>query len=177
MSIEGMRLCIAGSRRLTRYSLEGLIKAYGRAPWVGAKVVQVLSGGCKGADTIGEWWARCQGVPVARYEPKHPPGGYSAAAFHKRNRSMAQDCTHALVLMHWPSDGLGRCWHDADDNNRGSRSLCRFLREARKPHDVYAVQEDTAHLRLVGRWGYRDAWYGDLLETQDPSLHNRPQVR
>lgn len=51
------------------------------------QVTEVVSGGAKGADTCGEFWAAANGIPVKRFPPDWNKHG--RAAGHVRNRAMA----------------------------------------------------------------------------------------
>jgi hypothetical protein len=51
------------------------------------KIVEVISGGAKGSDAIGEEWARQRGIPVKRFLPDWDR--YGKAAGPMRNEAMA----------------------------------------------------------------------------------------
>lgn len=93
-----MKTVIAGSRTFLDYKkLEAELK---RIPW---KITKVLSGGAKGADSLGEWWAQCNAVPVDRYPAEWDKYGRSAG--YVRNEEMAKNCD--LVIAFWDGKSKG----------------------------------------------------------------------
>ena len=74
--------------------------------------LQIVSGGARGADALGEQWAKAAGVPVQRYpaawDDIHAPGAvvrtnrqgrpYNANAGFARNALMAQNADAVLVM-------------------------------------------------------------------------------
>lgn len=92
-----MRTIIAGSRDITDYAVvEAAVKASGFAPTV------VLSGAARGVDTLGETWAKENGVACERYPAPWDKLGRQAGVF--RNNVMATS-SDALIAI-W--DGKSR---------------------------------------------------------------------
>lgn len=61
-----MKLIIAGSRDFTDFSyLQGYM-ATAIPPWI--KITEVVSGGARGADSMGEEWAKLHSIPVKVFE-------------------------------------------------------------------------------------------------------------
>ena len=56
-----MKLLIAGSRSIVDY---GLIDAL---LWDVSGITEIVSGGARGADRLGEAWANRNGIPVVRF--------------------------------------------------------------------------------------------------------------
>lgn len=103
-----MRTIIAGSREgVTRAAVSLAIKNCGWVPSV------VLSGCARGADRLGEIWARDNAVPIEKFPADWI--GYPRAAGHIRNALMA-DNAEALVAL-W--DGKSKGTKHMIDNATG----------------------------------------------------------
>ena len=64
-------------------------------------ITEVVSGGARGADLLGERWAKDHGIPVKRFPAKwnrQPDGSYDKGAGFKRNEEMAR-YADALIAM------------------------------------------------------------------------------
>jgi hypothetical protein len=92
-----MRTIIAGSRGFSNQLLFDHVVGY--IPWI---PTQVLSGGAKGADHMGERWAAAQGLPLRLFPAEWAKHGNSAGPI--RNRLMAENAD-ALICF-W--DGASR---------------------------------------------------------------------
>ena len=94
-----MKVCIAGSRMF-----EDEAKLIGVMDWfvqTHGQIEQVISGAARGADRMGEHWARARGIPVHLEYPKwHKYSGEVAPL--KRNQIMAQMAD--VVIIFW--DGM-----------------------------------------------------------------------
>ncbi len=93
-----MRTIIAGSRTATR--LSQLYQALEDAPW-GVSVV--LSGKARGADALGERWAKRFRIPVEEYPADWNKFGNGAGYI--RNAEMA-DNAEALIAL-WDGESKG----------------------------------------------------------------------
>jgi len=98
------RVIIAGSRSFTdiRYVKLAVKLTLERHP--GLSITEVVSGKARGADTLGEWWAKKNSIPVkempAPWDDLTRPGAkirtnawgkkYNANAGFERNRDMAK---------------------------------------------------------------------------------------
>ena len=98
--VEGFRMptkiIIAGGRDFNDYQL--LCKTMD-ALIVNLEEVEVVCGGAKGADSLGERWAKERGLSIKYFIPDWSPNGvYDKSAGHKRNRAMGDyaDCLVAL---------------------------------------------------------------------------------
>ena len=118
-----MRTIIAGGRNITDYR-----KVIDCIKDSGAVITEVVSGGAKGADAIGEQWADEEDIPVklfpALWNRLDVPGAvirhgqfgpYNATAGHDRNRKMAK-YADALILV----------W---DGKSRGSKNMLKVAHE------------------------------------------------
>lgn len=111
------RVVVAGSRDYTDYSEA---KAYIDF-WVKELRKQYtlvfLSGGCRGADMLGERYANENGFAIERYPADWQKYGKSAGP--KRNLQMAQNCDY--VICFW------------DGKSRGTASMICYAKELNKP--------------------------------------------
>jgi hypothetical protein len=89
-----MKLIIAGSRYLTNVKyldmIDDLIKQNNLDP------KEIVSGTARGIDTLGEIWARENGVPVVRFPADWNTYGKAAGLI--RNSQMAEYGTALLVI-------------------------------------------------------------------------------
>jgi len=86
-----MRTIIAGSR--TIFNLGLVDKATRDCGW---KITEVVSGHARGVDSIGEKWAKINGVPVKGFPANW--GLHGRAAGYKRNVDMGQYAEAAIVI-------------------------------------------------------------------------------
>lgn len=93
-----MRTIIAGSRTVTEYHhVEQAVRDCGWYPSV------VISGTARGADKLGEEWARENGVPVERFPADW--NKYGKRAGYVRNEWMAEEADSLIVLWDGKSKG------------------------------------------------------------------------
>jgi len=98
-----MKVIIAGSRNCTnKWTLQRAIDA------CGLEITEVVSGTCRGVDTMGEQWAQHNNVPIKRFPPDWEKSGKAAGPI--RNKQMAE-YADALILL----------WNP--EKSRGSRSM------------------------------------------------------
>lgn len=107
-----MRTIIAGSRSCNNpQELFSALDACGWVPTV------VLSGGARGADSLGEWWAAYSGVPCERFTAYWEFAGRRAG--YARNERMAANADALIALWDNNSPGTGHMIDIA--NRRGLR--------------------------------------------------------
>ena len=82
-----------------------------------------ISGGCRGADLLGERYAMENGFNVERYLAKWEEYGKSAGP--RRNRKMAESAD--FVVCFW------------DGKSRGSRSMINYAKELNKPIKIKRI--------------------------------------
>ena len=107
------RIIVAGGRDFTDYALlsetlDVILERYT------LHEVQIVSGCCRGADALGEQYAREHGIPVVRFPADWQ--AYGKAAGPIRNRKMAEyaaECDGMLVAF----------W---DGKSRGTASMIRL---------------------------------------------------
>ncbi len=93
-----MKTIIAGSRNCN--NIKELIKAIEDCNWV---ITTVISGKAKGADTLGELWAKYMKVPIIEFPADWKTYGRSAGP--RRNIQMA-DNAEALIAL-WDGESRG----------------------------------------------------------------------
>ncbi|MBW4622355.1 MAG: DUF2493 domain-containing protein [Cyanosarcina radialis HA8281-LM2] len=100
-----LRVIVAGSRSFADYGLlsERLDFYLHRH-----SAVEVVSGGARGADRLGERYALSRGFPVRRFPAEWERFGRSAGF--RRNRAMAVYATHAVLFWDGSSPGTGHMW-------------------------------------------------------------------
>lgn len=114
-----MKIIIAGGRDVDDYAMvEYVVEAV--LTLSGLKATEVVCGGARGADSLGERWAEENGIPVKKFEadwtdiyapgalPKKNPNGpgfYNARAGLDRNIKMAK-YADALIAF-WDGESRG----------------------------------------------------------------------
>lgn len=101
-----MRVIIAGSRTLTNPRL--VADAVDAS---GFTVTEVISGGARGIDRLGEQWAEARGVSVRRFPAEWESEG--RAAGHLRNRKMAENADALIAIWTAGSPGTHDMIHEA----------------------------------------------------------------
>lgn len=129
-----MKTIIAGSRTITDFAtLTAAIRESG------FEITEVVSGGARGADALGEKWADLIGVPVRRFPADWDTYGRSAGMI--RNREMAE-YGEALIAL----------W---DGKSKGTAHMIRLARKVGLQVFVYRINApEVDHLRE------RQAGYG-----------------
>lgn len=112
----GMRIIIAGSRGFGDY--EALLRAISASDFA---ITEVVSGGARGVDTLGERWATEQDVKLTLFPANW--GKFGKAAGMYRNAEMASY-----------ADGLIALW---DGESRGTLDMIDKMRRQRKPREVW----------------------------------------
>jgi len=93
-----MKVIIAGSRRITEYSL--VDRAVRES---GFQITEIFSGGARGVDCLGEEWGKRNGVPVLHFPADWEH--YGKRAGYLRNEQMA-DCAEGLIAL-WDGQSPG----------------------------------------------------------------------
>lgn len=112
-----MKVIIAGSRE--GFSQRLLDEAMENCGFV---VTEVVSGGARGVDRLGEAWAGERGIDVTQFIPDWN-GPTGKAAGHVRNRQMGDYADAAVVL-----------W---DGQSKGSKGMIDYMKKLGKPCHVY----------------------------------------
>lgn len=95
-----MRVIIAGSSSITSYDE---VFAAIRASGFMYEITTVISGGAIGVDSVGEEWAREQGIPVERFPAEWSK--YGKMAGFKRNTDMAMVADALIAVWNGKSSG------------------------------------------------------------------------
>lgn len=95
----GVRTIIAGSREFNC----GLITLRDAVAASGFTITEVVSGGARGVDQIGETWASLHSLPIKRFRPDWKYFGKKAGPI--RNREMAE-YAEALIAL-WDGESRG----------------------------------------------------------------------
>lgn len=93
-----MKLAIIGSRDFTDYDLLSReLKQYKD------KITRVISGGAKGADTLGERWAKENNIPIQIFLPDWNKHGKGAGLL--RNHDIIKNSN--IVIAFWDGKSTG----------------------------------------------------------------------
>jgi hypothetical protein len=93
-----MKVIIAGSRSITSY--DKLVKTIEQS---GFDITEIVSGGARGVDTLGEHYAHNNNIPLTIIKAEWDKYGRSAG--YKRNVQMA-DYADALIAL-WDGESRG----------------------------------------------------------------------
>jgi predicted Rossmann fold nucleotide-binding protein DprA/Smf involved in DNA uptake len=116
-----MRVIIAGSRSIVNAEVvANAVEASGYS------VTEVISGGARGVDGLGEKWGLDRGIPVRRIEPDWKV--FKRGAGPQRNREMAN-----------VADALVAIW---DGKSRGTADMIRTARKFNLLVYVYSPAEE-----------------------------------
>ena len=114
-----MKTIIAGSRWLYDPGfLEQVMKAISWTP------TEVVSGGARGPDKMGEEWAQEKGIPVKKFPADWDMHGKAAGPI--RNKEMAEYADAAVIL-----------W---DEQSRGTKSMIDLARAAGLKVEVFLAK-------------------------------------
>ena len=102
-----IKLIIAGGREFDNYKLLlKYITAFQQTHYLTPDLLTIVSGGARGADKLGERYAREYGIEFERYIPDWEPNGvFDRTAGFRRNKLMAQNATHLLAF--WDGESRG----------------------------------------------------------------------
>jgi hypothetical protein len=98
----GLRTIIAGSRTLTDADYGELLEALEGVDW---EISEILSGGAKGGDRLGELYAQKRKIPLKVYPADWKTHGRKAGIL--RNSEMADDADALIALWDGTSKGTG----------------------------------------------------------------------
>lgn len=89
------KLAIVGSRTFSdQEKMDGVMKDYIESH---GKPSLVISGGAKGADTLGRLWAQRKGIPIKEFIPNWSKYG-KMAGIH-RNSDIVDNCDHLIAFQ------------------------------------------------------------------------------
>ncbi len=115
---QQIKLAIIGGRDFTNYeymknSLAKLAQEI--------TIIQVVSGGARGADSLGEQWANEQNIPINIFPAQWEKYGRSAGF--RRNKDIINNCD--MVAAFW------------DGQSRGTENSIQLAKEQRKPVRIF----------------------------------------
>lgn len=93
-----MRIIIAGSRGITEYAMVDRAVRESEFP-----ITEVISGGARGADRLGEEWARRNEIPIRRFMADWERHGKRAGLV--RNEEMADHAEGLIAVWDGQSPG------------------------------------------------------------------------
>ncbi len=117
------RIIIAGCRTFTCYAEAKEAICRDLEALKSGKSVIVLSGGCRGADRLGERFAEEAGWTIERHLPEWEKYGRAAGPI--RNKQMIEHCD--AVICFW------------DGKSKGTASLIRYAQKHEKPLFLHIV--------------------------------------
>ena len=120
-----MKVIIAGSRTATNY--KHLLTAINAFELTGKKITEVVSGTARGADKLGERWARETNVPIKRFPANWNKFGKSAG--YRRNEEMAEYADYLIAL-----------W---DGQSRGTKHMVDLARRERIGLLVFGITDES----------------------------------
>jgi hypothetical protein len=160
-----MRVIIAGSREIIDYP--ALEQTIADAGW---PIEEVVSGGCRGVDSMGEQWAESRKIPVRLFAADWAAHGRLAGEL--RNREMASHADGLILLWDGRSPGASCMLHEA--SKAGIRIHCQIY-----GHDMQQLAEiEEAILnhywrhrgRLIHKDGYWQ-WEDASIDAPEVSEH------
>lgn len=140
LEVTPVRLLIAGSRSVTslEQARDAVCEAFAAWDLDWVDVVELVSGGAKGVDQLGEALAKEHNVEIRRFIPDwknltapgarvrtNQFGAYNANAGIDRNGLLVARCTHAVVL-----------W---DGSSPGTNDTIKRLAAANKPYHLAII--------------------------------------
>lgn len=114
-----MKVILAGSRGITDFGILDQVVAHSKY-----FVSEVVSGGARGVDQLGEQWAKIYNHPVRQFLPDWSLG---KGAGHIRNKQMAEY-----------ADALVAIW---DGESRGTKNMIETMQKLGKPVFVYTPKD------------------------------------
>lgn len=107
-----MKYAIVGSRTFNNFLLlDETMKKF-------TDVTEIVSGGAKGADSLGEQWAKAHNIPITIYYPEWDKYGKSAGI--KRNYLIVRDAD--FIVVFW------------DGKSRGTKNSIDLTKRFTKPY-------------------------------------------
>lgn len=130
-----MKMIVAGSRNIDQYSIvydaicRGLVHLGIHFGARDMQITELVSGGARGVDELGERWAAANGIPVKKFIPDWRLG---RGAGQIRNKEMAE---YADILI--------AIW---DGESRGTKGMIDYAKKAGLKVFVYKIGEEQMEL-------------------------------
>jgi len=141
-----IRLLIAGSRTITDLGdihtmITGIVNY--TLGVTNPTVLEIISGHADGVDKLGEEWARWFGVPedqIHTFEPNWKPNGvFDKGAGFKRNQTLVDECTHAIIFWDPNSETHG----SLDTLEKLTKYNRNKKNKIKKPFWVFTIPKPT----------------------------------
>jgi len=118
-----MKLLIAGSRDFNDYEMlkEKLDKIL-----CSSNISEIISGKAKGADTLGERYAKERNIKIKEFPAEWNLYGKKAGMI--RNKEMAKYATNAIIF-----------W---DGNSKGTENMIKLMEKLKKPFDIIFYKDN-----------------------------------
>lgn len=116
-----MRLLIAGSRNFINYGL-----LYRELQLISKEITEIISGGARGADKMGECYANLNNIPIKLFPADWHNLGKQAGYI--RNVDMGDYCDKAIIF-----------W---DGKSKGTKHMIDILQQKNKPYRIVYFKED-----------------------------------
>lgn len=120
-----MKVIVAGSRSITKFAV--VYNAIDQSEIDQNDITEVVSGGAKGVDQLGEFYAKEFDTPVKRFLPDWETHGKKAGIL--RNKEMG-DYADALIAV----------W---DGESKGTKHMIDYMKGLNKPVHVHIVKKET----------------------------------
>jgi hypothetical protein len=110
-----MKIAVIGSREFNNVKLlEEKLDPFKN------QIIELISGGAQGADTLAEAWALANNVPVKLFKPDWKK--FARAAGIKRNEQIIESCDYCIAF-----------W---DGKSKGTASSLKFCEKLKKPFEI-----------------------------------------
>ena len=118
---------IAGSRDVEDYVLVSQIISVGlRALGINlSSILEFISGNARGIDRLGERYAKEHNIPVRIFKPDWKQFGKAAGVI--RNKDMAREATHAIIIR--------------KNQSKGSTHMANFCKQLNVPHYLLDIEK------------------------------------
>lgn len=127
---EHRKIIVAGSRDFDNFNfLAAKLSDY----TFGMPSFEIVSGGARGADTLGEEWAKAHNVHYEVFKPDWNPRGYfDRTAGFKRNIQMAEYATDLVAF--WDGESRGTR-HMIEQARKHNLQVTVFVRKTEDQND------------------------------------------
>ena len=114
---DGISVAVVGSRSMTDYPRTE--RCLDRIP----RITKIVSGGTRGADTMGARYAKSHNIPLTIYKPDWTKYGLSAEP--RRNHLIISDADY--VIAFW------------DGKSRGTANSIQLTKDSETPGIIYRI--------------------------------------
>lgn len=151
-----MKLIIAGGRTFHDYDT-----LHAQVNMLNVQITEVVSGAARGADQLGEQYARDHGIPI---EARPADWSQGAQAGFERNEQMAHYADGAIVF--WDGQSAGSR-HMIDCMTQLGKP-CRVISYASKPEPRIVLRHDGSDAVWLGTWDDVEQAADQIVDPVDP---------